>query len=80
MQSGLYVALSGQIALQRRLETIADNVANASTVGFRAEEVKFESVLSQVPLEPVAFVSPGATYISRTPGELIRVLITPPRP
>jgi len=72
MQSGLYVALSGQIALQRRLETIADNVANAATAGFRAEQVKFESVLSQVPLEPVAFASTGTSYISRRQGELIR--------
>lgn len=72
MQSGLYVALSGQIALQRRLETIASNVANSSTAGFRAEQVKFESVLSQVPLEPVAFASSGATYLSRSPGELVR--------
>lgn len=72
MQSGLYVALSGQIALQHRLETIASNVANASTAGFRAEQVKFETVLSQVPLEPVSFASSGGTYISRTPGEYIR--------
>ncbi len=72
MQSGLYVSLSGQIALQRRLETIADNVANASTVGFRAEQVKFETVLSQVPLEPVAFASTGETYISRSSGEFVR--------
>ncbi len=72
MQSGLYVALSGQIALQRRLETIADNVANAATAGFRAEQVKFESVLSQVPLEPVAFASTGTSYNSRRQGELIR--------
>lgn len=72
MQSGLYVALSGQLALQRRLETIAQNVANASTAGYRAEQVKFESVLSQVPLEPVAFASTGLSYLSRMPGELIR--------
>ena len=28
MQDGLYVALSSQIALEKRLNTIADNVAN----------------------------------------------------
>ena len=28
MQDGLYVALSSQIALEKRLDTIADNVAN----------------------------------------------------
>lgn len=35
MQSGLYVALSSQIALERRLTTISDNMANVNTVGFR---------------------------------------------
>ncbi|MFO7297954.1 MAG: flagellar basal-body rod protein FlgF [Pseudomonadota bacterium] len=72
MQSSLYVALSGQLALHRRLETIASNVANASSAGFRAQQVKFESFISQVPLEPVAFASTGKSYLSRTPGELIR--------
>ena len=47
MQTQLHVALSAQISLQKRLDTIANNVANASTVGFRAEEVKFETLLSQ---------------------------------
>ncbi|MBN9269304.1 MAG: flagellar biosynthesis protein FlgF, partial [Mesorhizobium sp.] len=32
MQDSLYVSLSSQLALQKRLDTIADNVANASTV------------------------------------------------
>ncbi len=72
MQSSLYVALSGQLALHRRLETIARNVANAFSAGFRAEQVKFESLVSQVPLQPVAFASTGKSYLSRAPGELIR--------
>ncbi|RVD50489.1 flagellar biosynthesis protein FlgF, partial [Mesorhizobium sp. M8A.F.Ca.ET.023.02.2.1] len=46
MRDSLYVALSAQMALERRLDTIADNVANASTVGFRATGVKFEDVVS----------------------------------
>ena len=40
MQSGLYVALSGQVALERRLQTIASNVANMNTAGYRADGVK----------------------------------------
>jgi flagellar basal-body rod protein FlgF len=72
MQSGLYVSLSGQMALMRRIETIADNVANANTTGFRAEQVRFETVLSQVPLDPVAFASEGNTHISRRSGEIVR--------
>ena len=65
MQSSFYVGLSAQIALQRRLETIANNVANASTAGFRAEEVKFETLLSRVDHDPVAFATAGKTYLSR---------------
>jgi flagellar basal-body rod protein FlgF len=72
MQGGIYVGLSGQIALQQRLETIAHNVANASTAGFRAEEVKFETVLSRVPTNPVAFSSAGSTYLSRNTGDIVR--------
>jgi flagellar basal-body rod protein FlgF len=69
MQSNFYVALSGQLALQRRLDSIAHNVANASTPGFRAEHVKFAATLSQVAADPVAFATSGRTYLSRTAGE-----------
>jgi flagellar basal-body rod protein FlgF len=72
MQSGLYVALSAQVALQKRMETLANNVANANTVGFRGEHTKFESVLSDAASESVAFASSGDTYIKRDAGPLIR--------
>ena len=72
MQSNFYVGLSAQISLQRRLETIANNVANASTAGFRAEEVKFEHLLSRVSADPVAYATSGQTYLSRKSGELVR--------
>jgi flagellar basal-body rod protein FlgF len=72
MQSGLYVALSGQVALERRIDTIANNIANASTVGFRAEEVKFESLISQAASDRVAYSTAGETYLSTKGGELIR--------
>lgn len=68
MQDGLYVALSSQIALERRLNTIADNVANASTVGFRATGVKFEDIVSGLGQKSMAFVSPGDTYLSTASG------------
>ncbi len=47
MQTGLYVALSSQMALEKRLNTLADNVANSNTVGFRGTEVKFNQVLGE---------------------------------
>ena len=70
MQDGLYVALSSQIALEKRLNTIADNVANASTVGFRATGVKFEDVVSGLDDKALSFVTSGDTYISNTNGPL----------
>ncbi|MDX8530378.1 flagellar basal-body rod protein FlgF [Mesorhizobium sp. VK25A] len=70
MQDSLYVALSSQIALERRLDTIADNVANASTVGFRATGVKFEDVVSGTGPKSVSFASSGKTYLSGAHGAL----------
>jgi len=68
MQSGLYVSLSAQAALERRLTTIAANVANQSTPGYRAEEVDFKAFVARAVGSSVAYVSPGETYISRRPG------------
>lgn len=70
MQSGIYVALSSQMALDKRLTTIADNVANASTVGFRATGVKFEDVVSGLGDKSVAFASAGNTYLSTQTGSM----------
>ncbi|AZO02845.1 MULTISPECIES: flagellar basal-body rod protein FlgF [unclassified Mesorhizobium] len=70
MQDSLYVALSSQIALERRLDTIADNVANASTIGFRATGVKFEDVVSGTGPKSVSFASSGNTYLSGAHGAL----------
>jgi flagellar basal-body rod protein FlgF len=70
MQSNIYVGISAQLALDRRLETIAHNLANAATAGFRAEAVTFESAVSRSTDTPVSFVSPGTSYVSRRQGEL----------
>lgn len=68
MQSGIYVALSSQMALDKRLTTIADNVANAGTTGFRATGVKFEDIVSGLSDKSVSFVSTGDTYLSTQSG------------
>lgn len=72
MQSGLYVALSGQIAMQRRMDTLAHNIANAGTAGFRAEEVTFRALVSRSAPEPVSFAGAGNTWISREGGAVTR--------
>lgn len=41
----LWVPLSGAIAQQKRVETIANNVANANTAGFRRDDIAFKEYL-----------------------------------
>ena len=60
MQSSIYVALSGQVALEKRMDSIANNIANLGTVGFRADGIKFESLISQTASDSVAFASTGS--------------------
>ncbi|HYA73950.1 MAG TPA: flagellar basal body protein, partial [Roseiarcus sp.] len=68
MQNGLYVALSAQVALERRLETVANNVANMNTVGYRADGVSFETEVARAGDNRIAYVSSGSTFISRQTG------------
>jgi flagellar basal-body rod protein FlgF len=72
MQNGLYVALSGQVSVQRRLETIANNVANMNTVGFRADAVRFEEQVAKAGDNSLSYVAGGAEYVSRRAGPLTR--------
>ncbi len=69
MQSNFYVGLSGQLAIERRLQSIANNVANMNTAGFRADGITFDTVLSNTGDQPVAFSTEGANYISTRAGE-----------
>lgn len=42
----IWVPLSGQIAQQQKVETIANNVANANTVGFKKDQLVFREHLT----------------------------------
>jgi flagellar basal-body rod protein FlgF len=72
MQNGLYVALSAQVALERRLETVANNVANMNTPGYRAEGVTFETELARAGGNNIAYVSSGSPFVSRQTGAAIK--------
>jgi flagellar basal-body rod protein FlgF len=65
------VGLSAQIALERRMEAIARNVANLGTAGYRAEGIKFESLLSRrIGDESVAYAGVDDAYVSLDAGPL----------
>lgn len=46
MNSGMYAALSGNLAAMRRLDVISNNLANANTAGFKKDKMSFEGLLA----------------------------------
>lgn len=68
MEAGLYVSLSSQIAVERRLNTLADNIANANTVGFRATGIKFNDLVTGAGDNSLSFVSTGRAYLDTQTG------------
>lgn len=66
-----YVALSRQVALQRHMTTLATNIANAQTTGYRAERTLFEQVLERTARpRSVAFVQDAALVRDPSPGPI----------
>lgn len=49
MDSASFVLLSQEQALRRRLDVVANNMANASTVGFKREQPQFHEFVEQMP-------------------------------
>lgn len=72
MSSALYVGAAAQSTLAARLETVANNIANTNTVGFRADGVKFDTLVSTTRGARVAFPSAGQDYLSLNTGATVR--------
>jgi len=54
MHAALYVSKTGLSAQDKQLSTIANNLANASTVGFKRDRAVFEDLLYQIQRQPGA--------------------------
>ena len=54
MMRALYSAASGMSAQQMNLDTIANNLANANTTGFKARRMQFQDLMYQSMLQPGA--------------------------
>jgi flagellar basal-body rod protein FlgF len=66
-----YLALSRQVTLERHMATIANNLANAATSGYRAERTVFEKTLQRAGRhERVAFVQDTALARDLAPGPI----------
>jgi flagellar basal-body rod protein FlgF len=65
------VLLSDQMAMQRSVDIVANNIANSSTTGFKREGIQFNTYLSQTtPKQSTSYVYDKATYRDTTPGTL----------
>jgi flagellar basal-body rod protein FlgG len=60
MIRALYTAASGMSAQQANLDTIANNLANSATSGFRARRVQFEDMIYQ------NLITPGSAQSQQT--------------
>lgn len=65
-----YVALTRQKGLRTELQVIANNLANMSTKGFRAERVVFSEMVQALPTDggSVAMTGVNARYVDALPG------------
>lgn len=52
MNPALYISKTGLSAQDRQLTSISNNLANASTVGFKRDRVNFEDLLYQIQRQP----------------------------
>lgn len=71
MNNAIGVGLSGLMALERRLEIVAQNIANTNTVGYRAEGIRFETALLNAGHSNLAFVGDAGQTINLEQGQFI---------
>lgn len=82
MSQSLYTAAAGMVAQQNKIDTLADNIANVNTQGFKRKRVDFEDTMYQAmrnPAEPQSEenllrgtgVLTGATTTSLMQGPLM---------
>lgn len=80
MQNALLVGLSRQVALERELDVVANNIANINTSGFKTDGAVFEEFISPTARAEnflgadrrVSFVQDRATWIDLSQGPLER--------
>ncbi len=70
MENSLYVGLSSQVVLRNNMNIIANNVANMSTPGFRAQNLIFQEVVEdpQYMKEDISMVLDYGQYQNTDPG------------
>jgi flagellar basal-body rod protein FlgF len=75
MKNPTYIGLSLQVALQRKMDVIANNMANMNTAGFKAQRVMFQSYMmpkngTVTATDQMTMVSDYGTYRDTRPGAI----------
>lgn len=70
MENGIYIASSGAVAQQTALDNVANNVANASTDGFKGNRVSFSQALQMQTGPDSRFVQIGKSGFDPSAGAL----------
>jgi flagellar basal-body rod protein FlgF len=80
IENAQLIGLSRQIALQRQMDVVANNVANINTTGFKAEQILFEEYTMPVAQDrtfktldqPLSYVQDWATIHDLTAGGMLQ--------
>jgi flagellar basal-body rod protein FlgF len=72
MEGQIYAALSAQLALERQIDTVANNLANSSTPGFKADRQQFQTYISRlhIPGNELALVRGRGSFLELTAGAI----------
>jgi flagellar basal-body rod protein FlgF len=71
METPSYIVLSRQLGLQRQMDVVANNLANSSTAGFKAEGMVFSEYLIEAgPDNELSYVQDLASYRDFSAGPI----------
>ena len=80
IENAQLIGLSRQIALQRQMDVVANNIANLNTTGFKAEQILFEEYVMPVASDndfpsidqPLSYVQDWATVHDLQGGAIVQ--------
>ncbi|MBI1300131.1 MAG: flagellar basal-body rod protein FlgF [Alphaproteobacteria bacterium] len=72
MENSIFLAISRQSVLMNNMDTVANNIANMNTSGFRAQNLMFEEFIADPRKtdDPLSFVYDRRQYQTTDPGPL----------
>jgi flagellar basal-body rod protein FlgF len=68
MADGIYISMCGAVARAEQLDSIADNLANAQTPGFKASRPAFETFMASSGAQDKQYAAAVATALDLRPG------------